>query len=61
MATPKPDKEREERERLKRLEREGKIKLGTGKIPEEFWKLPRPEDPEGLAVRYLIEDRRQGR
>ncbi|MCA1718969.1 MAG: hypothetical protein LC781_19785 [Actinobacteria bacterium] len=61
MATPKPDKEREERERLKRLEREGKIKLGTGKIPEEFWKLPRPEDPEGLAVRYLIEDRKQGR
>jgi hypothetical protein len=61
MATPKPDKEREERECLKRLEREGKIKLGTGKIPEEFWKLPRPEDPEGLAVRYLIEDRRQGR
>ena len=61
MATPKPDKEREERERLKRLEREGKIKLGTGKIPEEFWKLPRPEDPEDLAVRYLIEDRRQGR
>jgi hypothetical protein len=61
MATRKSDKEREERERLKRLEREGKIKLGTGKIPEEFWKLPRPEDPEGLAVRYLIEDRRQGR
>jgi hypothetical protein len=61
MATPKPDKECEERERLKRLEREGKIKLGTGKIPEEFWKLPRPEDPEGLAVRYRIEDRKQGR
>jgi hypothetical protein len=61
MATPKPDKEREEWERLKRLEREGKIKLGTGKIPEAFLKLPRPEDPEGLAVRYLIEDRRQGR
>jgi hypothetical protein len=61
MATPKPDKECEERERLKRLEREGKIKLGTGKIPEEFWKLPRPEDPEGLTVRYRIEDRKQGR
>jgi hypothetical protein len=61
MATPKPDKECEERERLKRLEREGKIKLGTGKIPEEFWKLPRPEDPEGLAVRYRIEDRKQSR
>jgi hypothetical protein len=61
MATPKADKECEERERLKRLEREGKIKLGTEKIPEKFWKLPRPEDPEGLAVRYRIEDRKQGR
>ncbi len=61
MATPRTDKEHEERERLKRLEREGKIKLGPGKIPEEFWEMPWPEDPEGLALRYLIEDRRQGR
>lgn len=30
-------------------------------ISDEFWKLPKPEDPEGLALRYLLEDRRQGR
>jgi hypothetical protein len=37
------------------------VRKGSGKISEEFWKLPKPEDSEGLALRYLIEDRRQGR
>jgi hypothetical protein len=60
MTSPKTDKRREERERLERLERAGKIKLG-GKVSEEFWKMPWPEDPEGLARRALIEDRKQGR
>ena len=39
----------------------GDIKPGSGKISEEFWKLPKPKDPEGWARRYLIEDRREGR
>lgn len=30
-------------------------------VSDEFWKLPKPKDPEGLALRYLLEDRRQGR
>ena len=30
-------------------------------ISDEFWKLPKPKDPEGLALRYLLEDRRHGR
>ena len=34
---------------------------GTGKVSEEFWKLPEPKYPQGLALRYLLEDRRQGR
>ncbi len=54
------DKEREERERLKRLERAGAIKLG-GKVSAEFWKMPRPKDPEGLLLKALLEDRREGR
>lgn len=52
------DNKSEERKRLERLEREGKVKLGSGKIPDEFWERSGPEDPEGLARRYLIEDRR---
>jgi hypothetical protein len=58
MEQRKPDEIRKERERLERLEREGKVKLGSGKIPDEFWQSEGPEDPEGLARRYLIEDRR---
>ncbi len=27
---------------------------------EEWWNLPRPEDPEGLALRALLEERRSG-
>jgi hypothetical protein len=30
-------------------------------ISEDFWKLPWPEDPEGLALKGLLEDRREGR
>lgn len=61
MTSQKTLRERKERERLERLEREGKIRLGTGRIREEFWSLPRPEDPEGLLLKALLEDREQGR
>ncbi len=45
-----------------RLARAGKLATrGSGKISEEFLRLPRPEDPEGLLLKSLIEDRRQGR
>ena len=37
------------------------VRKGTGRVSKEFWKLRKPEDPEGLALRYLLEDRRQGR
>lgn len=61
MKIPKTDKER--RELIKRLAREGElvVKQGSGRIPEEFWKMPRPEDPEGLLRKALLEDREQGR
>ena len=37
------------------------IKPGTGRIPDEFWTMPRPKDPEGLLLKALLEDRREGR
>jgi hypothetical protein len=59
MKIPKTDKEREEF--MKRLARSGKIvRRGNGRVSEEFWNMPRPRDPEGLARRYLIEDREEG-
>lgn len=60
MKIPKSEEER--RELMKRLARSGKVSTqGTGRVSEEFWKLPRPEDPEGLLLKALLEDRRQGR
>lgn len=54
------DEELKEKERLMRSG-ELIVKRGTGKIPEEFWTMPRPKDHEGLLLKALLEDRDQGR
>lgn len=47
---------------VERLIREGKaIRYGTGRVSKEFFELPMPEDPEGLLLKALLEDRRNGR
>ena len=53
----------EEQELKERLMRSGPppVRRGSGGVSERFWKLPKPKDPEGLALRYLLEDRREGR
>lgn len=43
---------------LMRLEREGIVRRGSGKLPGNFWNLPRPEDPGNSVRRALEEDRR---
>ena len=48
-------------ESLTRMEKQGLIKLGSGRLPKDFWTLPRPEDPKGLVRRALIEEREGGR
>ena len=48
-----------EMERLRDLERRGLIKLGTGKIPPEFWDMPRPEDPGDGVLKALLEEREE--
>jgi hypothetical protein len=40
------------------LEREGTIKRGSGKLPANFWDLPRPDDPDNSVRRAIEEDRR---
>ena len=42
---------------LNELERKGHIKRGTGTLPDWFWTLPRPKDPEASVRRALYEDR----
>ena len=46
-----------EEDRLLQLEREGVVKRGTGVLPEGFWELPIPDDPEGSIRKALEEDR----
>ena len=43
------------------LERAGLIRLGKGQLPKGFWKLSRPNDPKGRALKALIEERGEGR
>ena len=44
-----------------RMEKEGLIKLGSGKLPNDFWNMPRAEDPQGLVLKALLEERENGR
>jgi hypothetical protein len=53
----KPAYRTREEDRLLQLEREGVVKRGTGMLPDGFWELPIPEDPEGLLRKALEEDR----
>jgi prevent-host-death family protein len=45
---------------LLEMEKQGLIKIGTGKLPENFWDLPRPEDPEGRVMKAVLEEREKG-
>ena len=47
----------EEKVRLEEMERMGKIKLGPGGVPDGFWEMPVPEDPENSVRQALIEGR----
>lgn len=46
---------------LARMEKQGLIKIGTCKLPADFWSVQRPADPDGLALRALLEEREDGR
>ena len=48
-------------EHLVDLERAGLIHLGKGQLPKGFWKLSRPNDPKGRALKALIDEREEGR
>lgn len=48
-------------ERLRHMEERGEIELGSGKIPDAFWEMPRPEDPEGEVMQALLDERESSR
>ena len=43
------------------LERAGLARIGTGQLPRNFWRLPRPTDTKGMASALLLKEREQGR
>jgi prevent-host-death family protein len=42
---------------LVELEHAGDVRIGSGKLPDAFWKFPRPLDKKGSALTALLKDR----
>ncbi len=55
-----PDDEAETA-RLRAMEREGLVRLGSGRLPEGFFEKERPVDPGGLLREAALEEREKGR
>jgi prevent-host-death family protein len=49
------------KESLIRMEKEGLIRIGSGKLPKDFWKMHRPDDPNGVVLKALLDEREAGR
>ncbi len=47
-------------ESLAEMERQGLVKVGSLKLPKDFWDLPRPKDPKGLTVKAVLKERDEG-
>jgi prevent-host-death family protein len=45
---------------LVEMEKQGFIKIGSGKLPKGFWDLPRPKDPKGLILKAALREREEG-
>ena len=58
---PLPREATTESARLLHLARAGLIRIGSGKLPDDFWKMPRPKDPEGSVRKALLEERAEER
>jgi prevent-host-death family protein len=43
------------------MERQGLIKLGASRLPKNFWRMQRGDDPGGVVVKALLEEREEGR
>jgi prevent-host-death family protein len=48
-----------ERARLRTMEKEGLLRIGSGGLPEGFFEKERPADPEGLLRKAVLDDREE--
>lgn len=53
--------ERTVKDALSTLEKQGLMKVGSRKLPKNFWRMPRAEDRQGLVLKALLEEREEGR
>ena len=44
---------------LRDLERGGLVRVGTGRLPKGFWRLPRGRDPKAFVRKALAEEREE--
>lgn len=58
---PVPPGVEDEEAHLARLERAGLLTRAKRKLPRGFWDEPIPKDPDGLILKALLEERREGR
>ena len=49
------------RDALVQMEKQGLIKVGSGKLPKDFWAMPRPEDPGESVLSALLDERKAGK
>ena len=49
------------RDALAQMEKQGLIKIGSGKLPKDFWSMPSPEDPGESVLSALLDERKAGR
>jgi prevent-host-death family protein len=50
----------DEWDRILEMEREGRITIPDRPgLPDEFWIMPLPKDPEGLVLKQLLKDREE--
>jgi prevent-host-death family protein len=47
-------------EALRDLERRGLLRLGSGSLPKDFWRLPRGKDAKGSVRAGMREERDRG-
>ena len=47
--------------RLRVMERDGLVRLGSGRLPDGFFEKERPADPGGLLRKAVLEEREESR
>ncbi|MGH7311192.1 MAG: type II toxin-antitoxin system Phd/YefM family antitoxin [Candidatus Rokuibacteriota bacterium] len=46
---------------LVNLARAGLVRIGSGRLPYGFWRLPRPDATRGAGVKAIVDERREAR